>query len=267
MNIFEATDYKAYVLEYIQTSPNRGWGELSRMAQHMGVHTTLLSHVLKGTKNLSAEQADALCSYMNLPHLESEYFMCLVETARAGSPGLRARIEKRMKSIRTSSLSLSNRVLKDRALTEEERARFYSSWMYGAIRQMTELKPFQTRKEIANYWNLPTREIQSVFDFLLDTGLIIEKEGKLSIGPKTTHLDAQSPYVYQHHKNWRLKAIEKHGKLTEEDLMYSSVLTISADEFMKLREEITQVIQSMIKKATQSPPQTLAVLNIDWIKL
>ena len=51
----------------------------------MRVHTTLLSHVFRGTKHLTAEQGCALASFLRLAELDTDYLLALIEGSRAGT--------------------------------------------------------------------------------------------------------------------------------------------------------------------------------------
>src|SRR5688572_27241684 len=98
-SIFEFGDYKQFVRESVLAMPHRGRGQYRRMAKHMRVHTTLLSHVFRGSKELTPEQACSLGSFLELKELESDYLLALVERNRAGNAELRVAIERRLERL------------------------------------------------------------------------------------------------------------------------------------------------------------------------
>ena len=84
------------------------------------------------------------------------------------------------------------------------------------------------------------------------------------MGPTRTYLNADSPYIWQHHRNWRMQAIGKHGKLEFNDLMFTSPITLSEEHFEVIRESLLKLIQQLSKTVEETDPQRLACLNIDW---
>ncbi len=77
--IFKYDNYIKFLENYLSQLPKKGRGELNRIAQFAGVHPSLMSQVLSGSKNLSLEQAQLVAEYLGLTHLESEFFMTLVQ--------------------------------------------------------------------------------------------------------------------------------------------------------------------------------------------
>lgn len=89
-------DYKAFVNLWIETQgkPNSR-GQFRRMAGHLRVHPSLLTLIFRGSRDLTPEQAADLAQYLGLSEWESEYFLVLVEKARAGRETLRGIVESR----------------------------------------------------------------------------------------------------------------------------------------------------------------------------
>ena len=87
--IFEYTDYKAFLESWIASRPQGGRGIKSKMAQAMRCQLAYLSQVLNGPAHLSLEQAEALNGILDHSHEEGDFFLLLLQRARAGTPGLR----------------------------------------------------------------------------------------------------------------------------------------------------------------------------------
>lgn len=267
MSIFDFSDYKTFVLAWIDGRPKNGWGELAKMAKALGVHTTMLSHTIKADKHLSMEQAYALCEYMRLKENETDYFLALISRDRAGTHALKLKYEKQISSLKSHSKVLEARMPKEREITEEQKAIFYSNWLYSAVHLAAELPDIKSPVDLLQYFHdRPSEEINKILVFLMEIGFVIDKDG-LKIGPRSTHLGQNSPWIYTHHKNWRVKAFERHGKLTSDELMYSGQLTISHEGFLVFRERITKLLEELATIANTEKPQKLAALNIDWILL
>jgi len=106
-----------------------------------------------------------------------------------------------------------------------------------------------------------------VTDFLLSTGLFIEKDGALSPGATYVHLEAESPLIGRHHAIWRQKAIERHPFLSGNEVAYSSPMSLSVQDAEKVHMLILSFVESVNKIRDPSPCETLYFLNVDWIRL
>src|SRR5690349_16908646 len=84
LKIFDFTNYKDFVVESLLSMPRRGHGQYSKIAQALGVHTTMVTHIFKGDLHLGSEQCLALTEFLGLGDLETQYFVGLVQLARAG---------------------------------------------------------------------------------------------------------------------------------------------------------------------------------------
>src|SRR5687768_14441466 len=127
MSPFQFATVRSYLRAYIAHLPKKGRGEISRIARHLSVSTTLISQDLAGQKFLTAEQTQALISYLGLSGLEASYLAFLVQYERAGSHDLKKFWRAKLDEVKEQSLKLASRVKADQALSEEDRGRFYSS--------------------------------------------------------------------------------------------------------------------------------------------
>lgn len=267
MQIFEITDYKAILKQKMKSNKSLGRGGMSRLAEHLRVHPTLISQVMSGPKDFTEEQALIIAEYFGLSILETEYFLILVKIERAGTIQLKKYYRQAREKMRQESLQLSKRLDSKRDLSDEEKAQFYSSWLYSAVHVMTSLEKGVDFEFICDRMKLPPSKIRKILEFLIKINMVVEKDGKFSPGTTFTHVGRDSAFVVQHHTNWRVKAIEKIESLNEEELMYSLNVSLSREDFKKLREELVQVIQNFLKVIKDSPAEDAAQFNLDffWI--
>ena len=267
MVIFNSDDYKQVIRDLVGHRKAQEKGLLSKMAAHLGVNPSLVSQVLSGPKDFTEEQTISVCEFLGVGKLESRYLLTLVQISRAGSIKLKEVHQENLENIRKQAKKVAQRIPEHRKLSDLEQAQFYSSWIYPMIQLFVsqEKKP-ATFPVIREKFDLATREAQRIISFLTEIGLIIEEKGVYKTGPINTHLDKSSPFVVSHLRNWRIKAMEKTDKFTEEELMYSCSFSISKEDFAVLREEFLQVIQKFLKTAQASPSEELGLLNIDLLK-
>lgn len=267
MSVFEVSDYKAFIRDWVETRPSGGRGQYRQMASSLGVSTTLVSQVVNGDKHFSMENAADLAEFMALGDRESEHFLLLVEHARAGTHRYRERIQKRIDKARRAAQQLSERLEKDRALTDHESAIYYSNWTYTAITHLIACEPLLTVDDIAERLHVPRPAVAKTFSFLVESGLLVAKDGGgHDVGPKLTHIGADSPLVVKHHQNWRLKGMNQMVSKADNDLFYTAPMSLSLETANQIRAELPAFIEKIIKWVGPSPSETVRCLNIDWFE-
>jgi len=266
MSIFEADDYKLILKALVEQKKKQEKGLLSKMAAYLGVNPSLVSQVLSGPKDFTEVQLILVCEFLGLGKLESQYLLTLVQISRAGSVKLKEIYLENLNQIRKQTQEVAKRIPEHRKLNDHEQAQFYSSWIYSMIQLFVSLEKPANFNSICEKFDLQKKEAQKIMSFLVEIGLVIEEKGIYKSGPINTHLDKTSPFVVSHLRNWRLKAMDKADKFTDEELMYSCSFSVSKKDFAKLREEFIQVIQKFLKAAQDSPAEELALFNIDLLK-
>jgi uncharacterized protein (TIGR02147 family) len=266
-SIFEFGDYKQFVRESVLAMPHRGRGQYRRMAKHMRVHTTLLSHVFRGSKELTPEQACSLGSFLELKELESDYLLALVERNRAGSAELRIAIERRLERLRERHEQVEHRVPGARALSPEQRATFYSQWYYSAVRLATSLPGMSDADAIAERLDLPKDLVENALAFLVQSGLLVQEGAGYRLAAKRTHVGPTSPWAATHHRNWRVRAMNRYESMTRRDFAFTSPITLSRRDFTMVRELLVDTVAKVTQVVEPSECEALALLNIDWLEL
>ena len=267
MSIFDFDAYRPYLKETIQKLPKRGRGEVGRWAELLNVSSSLLSQVFSGTRELSLEQARRLATYLALSSNETDYFLTLVSEERAGSQDLRNYYRDKRKKMQAEAQQISAHVPRERALSDSERAVFYSSPLYTQAHLLTSLKQGFTLDEIADRLSVSRIKAQEVMQFLLKTELVKLENHRYRAGVLTTHVEKGSPYLINHHRNWRIAAIQRAETLSDEELMYTGNFSVSRSDFKEIRAQFLKVIKEFSSKVADSPAEEIANLNIDlfWI--
>jgi uncharacterized protein (TIGR02147 family) len=267
MRIYEFLDYKAFIESHIRSLPERGRGEKSRIANALGIHTTMVTHVLKGKLQFTLEQTLKLADHWALNELETEFLVALVQLDRAGDKRAKSFCRKRVDELRARARNLSQRLNTQNELSEDDRAKFYSNWIYAGIRLLSATDQFATPAAMAELTNLPLSTVRTALDFLVTRGLCTEEDGSYRYGPTHTYLEATSPLVATHHLNWRRKAAERFDRLRAEDLVFTYPVVMSEKDFLSMRETLVQFIEEFKKTVTESPSEQLYCLNLDWLKI
>ena len=265
-NIYDYKNYKSFVNFTIKEMPNHGRGQFRRISEHLKVSSVLISQIFKGDRDLTLEQGFLLCDYFGWIGLEKKYFMTLLSYAKAGTYNLKQYYLEELKILQKESKELKNRVKSSAKLDQEDQAIFYSDWKYSAVRLSCDLEN-QNKSKIKEIFGLTDSETHKIVDFLLQNGLIKVENGEYKLGPASTHLSSDSPFIGQHHRNWRIKSLESAGSLDSEELLYSAPMVISQELFTDLRQRLVEFIEQFVQDATASEAENLYYLNIDLRKM
>ncbi len=265
--IYDSTDYKDFVQNWIKSKDKNGHGQLSRIAKHLNISSVSVSYIFNGERNLSEEQAIELAEFLGLTEIESDYFLILVQYARAGSKKLEAKYSQQIKKFQNQALKLKNRVPDHQEMDESAKAIFYSNWYFSSIRLITSIEGLQNIDAISDYLQISRVRVHEVMEFLLKYGLCVEKNGKLIMGPKRTHIESKSVLAATHHRNWRLKALDGMKNPNEEDLFFTGPMTLSVETLSKIRKELVDLISSITKSVEPSPSEVLACVNLDLFQI
>lgn len=172
-----------------------------------------------------------------------------------------------MAAARKSQQMLAHRVNQHEHLSETQAARFYSSWHYSAIRLGADIEGRSGLPALAAALQIPETELKRKLDFLVENGLIDLRNGDFCLGPSKTHIGADSPFVNNHHRNWRDLACQQREKRKEQNLFVTAPHTLSKKSFLEMREEIIKFCSSQFSVISESKPEKLACLNLDYFEL
>ncbi len=268
VSVFEETSSPRRLIQrLLKEMPKEGYGQSRRLAEALGVHTTLVSQILGGQKQFSSEQAIGVCEFFGFGELETDYFLLLVQLDRAGTPSLKKTLQRQMEVLRKKAQDLSNRLSAKGGLSEVDRGLFYSHWKFSAVRQLSAIAEYQSIEAMAERLRLSRRDVKETLEFLIACEMVVESKGKISIGPSSTHLSSDSPWVRMHHLNWRQRAQQTQQYSNENDLTYTAPMTLSRKDFELIREEIILLLERVDNILEPSPSEELFCLNIDWFRV
>lgn len=267
MNIFEFKNYKEYVDSWVKSKPKDGHGQYKKIADALSMSTVMISQVFNSDRHLSIEHAYELADYLGLNDLEKEYFLALVQYERAGSHKLQNHFKKIIKEVSDKSKDLKKLLPQDMELTDAEKATFHSNWYYSAIRLLTSIEGYKTVDAISEKLNLNKTLVSNVISFLLQHGLCQEKDGKYKLGPSRTHLEADSPYIKTRQISWRVKGFEKMDNKNPEQLFLTAPMSVSQEQYEKLRASISELVSELSKNVVKEKPEKLICLNVDLFEV
>lgn len=265
-SIFEHRNYKSYLKQWVER-PGRRRGERSRMAEALRCHTAYISQVLNGHADFSLEQGALLNRHLEHSADESHFFLLLLQLARAGNAELRDYFQKQIDQVHDSRMVLKNRLEVNKALSKEDQMTFYSSWHYGAIHVLISVPQFQTKESLAHVLRLPIEKVNEMLSFLEKIGLAVQDGLRWKMGTSSVFIDSSSPMIGKHHTNWRIQAMQSLDRLDIEDLHYSAPISLSKDDFQKIREMFVDVIRRAREIVKPSKEEIAACYCLDLFKI
>lgn len=265
MNIFEFEDYRVFLKAYLSLEDNQSSGARKRLLLSTGISSSLLTQILSEKKQMTSEQAYEIALHIGLTEKETDYLLNLVDIARAGTFKLAERLQGKMRKMQQESQKVAAKVTRDIILTDEQKAVYYSTWIYTAVRNLIPTENGKNIKEIAHKLNIPEARAESAVQFLLDVGLIEKIGSELAYRPGYTHLDSSHPLIFRHHQNWRQRAIQRMDHFNENHLHYTCPMSISRAGAKKLRDHLLEEIKAL-NQSLKDAPDVSYCLNIDFFE-
>ncbi|MBS1958356.1 MAG: TIGR02147 family protein [Bdellovibrionales bacterium] len=266
MNIFEFENYKTYLNKLLApTGETRG--ARSKLAEKLNCNIGFISQVLNGGSQFSLEHTAQIAEFLDLSEKEADFFFLLVQFERAGSEKLKKHLKRQISAIQKQRKEIKSRIKDSKELTEADYSTYYSNWSYVAIHMALSITQYQSKSALKEKLGLTSKQVDSVIQFLVQKGLIIEEKGNYKTGPTRIHLSRSSPLICQHHSNWRIESMKAIPKQIESNLHYSSVMTMSVADAEKIRSVVLKSLEDVEVILRPSPNEEVFVLGIDFFKL
>lgn len=263
-SVYQFDNYKKFFVTWIESQPKQGHGEYRRLALHLNVSTTLISQVFNGDKDMSLEMAAEICDYLLLSDDEADYFILLVEHAKAGSHKLKLRLAKQIVSQQDRAKKLESRMKKETELDETAKTTYYSNWVYCALRVLSDIPDLNTIELLSERLMIPKNQLLKFVDFLTKHKLVLSKNGNLTMGPSHIYLPPSDPLALLHHQNWRTLGFQKMQIRNEDNFFSSGQYSLSKELAFQIRKELPDMVESVIKRVKPSKSETTRCLNIDF---
>jgi uncharacterized protein (TIGR02147 family) len=262
-NIYEHENYKTYLQAIIESSPNGPRGRRKALAEAIGCQVSHVTNVLSGSAHFSSEQIEAAARFFGLSHQETECLLLLTQYNRAATSTLREFYSKLLQDKKRQHSNLKVRLAMTDELKTDQESRYYSSWHYAAVHILLTVPSVNTREAVASKLDLPLSKVDEVLSFLSETGLIRKVGVHFEVIRPTIHLEKNSPLISKHHINWRLKTILELDQADENQIHYSSVVSLSEEDYLTIKEIFSKTLASTMDKVKRSPAEIAAVISVD----
>ncbi len=242
-SVYEYTNYRLFLKDFYEERKEQEGFTYRDFSKLTGMNSTSwLLHLIKGSKNLSAESVLRVAKALKLNKAETEYFEIMVPFTQARTNGVKDHYYQRMLGLK--------RKLKIAKIGEEQYD-YYTKWYHPVIRSMVSKVDFGKGPHGAPDYALlarclmppiPAREAKKSVRLLEKLGLIsrgkdgvfIQNSAVISTGDEVASLS-----VINYHKQVSRLAEGAHDISTKEERDISALtLGIGEEDFLRIKTRI-----------------------------
>lgn len=266
-SIFEYSNYKKYLVDLIDSYASGSRGLRKSLAEATGCQVSHITNVLSGEAHLSPEQAEGAARFFGLNLEETEFLLLTIQQNRAGTKSLQDFFKNILNDRRTKNLNFRRQIEMNDELKSQQENIYYSHWYYSAIHILLMIPEFQTREALVQKLNISIERVDSILTFLSEAGLVRKEGSRWTVTRPTIHLEKNSPLVTRHHSNWRLKTMTDLDEKNDKHFHYSSVVSLSHEDYTAIREILVNSLAKSIKVIKGSEDEMAAVICMDLYQL
>jgi uncharacterized protein (TIGR02147 family) len=268
--IYEYSNYRLFLKDYYEEQKAENGFTYRDFARLAGMNSTSwLLHLIKGTKNLSAESVVRIAKACKLGKAETEYLEMMVPFTQARTSGVKDHYFQKM-------LGLKRRL--KIARVSEEQYEYYTKWYHPVIRSMVSKLDFKkgpsTDSDFAKLGRslvppVSAREARKSVELLEKLGLIARgKDGRYTQAQAviSTGDEVASLNVVNYHKQVSRLAEEAHDRSPKEERDISALtLGIGEEDFKRIKERIQAFRKEIMDMAQASEaPDRVYQLNFQF---
>ncbi len=265
-SIYHYRDYKDF-LKGLLKGKTVVRGFQAKLARAAGCHSAYLSQVMSGHIHLTSDHVAGIAAYLEMDDQAHDYFQTLLSREKCASTKLKKFYNTRLKVLAAMNDDVSARVKGQKIEKKEDTTFYYSTWYYSAIHVLLSIPGFDSSDKIASRLSLPKDLVDRALSKLEAIGIVKQLGTAWSVMERNLHLDKTSPLIPYHHLNWRLAAADRSLRSSDEDLRYSVVLAISAEDYKRLKTLFLEAIARSREIINPSPEEELFYFGLDLYKV
>ena len=237
-SLYRYENYRDFLKDYftLQKSLRAQFSQRS-FAQRAGLTShTFCSYVLNGKRNLSAKTIEAFATTIGLDATKSSFFTSLVHFTQCEEQNEKVQYYEEMQRIR--------KITKFKTITHQQSS-FYEKPYNAVIRELAVHAPwngsFETLAKMV-YPSITKTEAKASVEFLVENGLLLEKDGNYSFNQDNLN-DDDVPVFFK--KKARRQVFERGVELLDNlspDQRYAAYTTFMADKktYQKIEQEFIE---------------------------
>lgn len=243
-------------------------GALSRAAEALNCQRSYLSRIINAEMHLTPDQAFLLAQFWRLKPIERDYFQTLVEVDRAADSEYREHLKARLIEIIRRNESLTERMQRpEPVLSTANEALYFSAWHWSAIHFLTSINEYQNLQKLSEKLAIPKEQLLFFLERLKEIGYVKQRSSHWEFQQGEFHLPNHSPFVIQHHQNWRNRAVLDAQTYNQESVHYTNIQTASKEDIQKIKAMLFDFISKSKETLDPSSPEEGVVILCDIFKV
>jgi uncharacterized protein (TIGR02147 family) len=265
LDVFQYEDYKLYLSE--QISGKQARGELSHLAQHLGVHRSRLTRFIRGSDHPTHEQAFMIGEYFELSGDALDYLVTLVAVGRSSRSHYRSYLQRKLAQLKHSQGRPAEMLPLSRDLSIGEERVFYSDALYSLVWLCSMNSKRNSTTAIAEDLGLSQARIEQAIAFLVRTGFCRQESHRVVPLARTLELSEKSPSLQSFLTTWRILALEKLAIRDKNDFFQSEPMSIGRKAYSQIRTSIETDLARYKQILASDTSEAVACLNIDLFQM
>ncbi len=263
--LFSSHKYREFLAKMFPSKGERR-GRRRELAAILSCQTSLISLVLTERAHLNEDMVFKTAQFLHLNAKETEFLLHLYHHERASSSELRSYYHTKIKTELEGRREIKTRVGPTPTVPVEIQARYYSDWVFSAIHTVVMCPETRTVEKIAKKINLSEKSVQECLEFLTQWEFVKKTAVGFEPGVTRLHLDSQSPFIVQHHRNWHMEAMRSIGERREGDFNYSGALSLAKADVAAIKEILLKTVSNIERQITPSPDEEIVGITLSYFK-
>ena len=197
---------------------------------------------------------------------ETDWFLDLVNFARAETEPLKRKIRERLKEMRARRENLAEKFKKPRITASEKESLYYSSWHWSALHIITSIPAYRKVEAISERLNFSKDFVRECLKKLEMMGLVKSVGSEWRVISGGLYIPRESFLSANHHSNWRGRAGLDARRIPNDSIHYTDVVSHSFNDFEKIKDLLLAVIDQTRKIVKPSKEEEGSCLCIDFFR-
>lgn len=238
LNVFDYLDYKEFTRKKIEFAPKTR-GEHRRIASAMRVHTSMITQVLRGNLHFTLDQGLLLAELFGLIDNEIEYFLLLIQYARAGSTKLQGLLHEKIIQLKNQQGEISKNVSSVSVMDLD----WFSLIVLAAVENETE----SSIEGIVQKTKTDAHFVRVALEKLKNFGICSETNGRWKLN--STSPLKNKEFRAQIQSQLHLLSLQKLPFLKAEDVSIGQITQMSQSDFNRVAQ-LTEEIKKITERAS-----------------
>lgn len=266
-DVFAFDDYRSFLHACLKgTGADRGL--VAKCAASMQIHSSLLSRVLAGERDLSAEQIALAAEFLRLDSLATRYLVALLSRERAGTDKLRELYSAELQRLRAEKHKYFNLIRDQSSVSEEDLAVYLASPDMQLVLSSAALKDCDREEKICQRLGMSRERVDRALDFLLARGWMVREAGGRLRKTPLKMVFRQNPLLGKlFTRHWRLHVLNRQAEVhPEQECSLTTLVCLKREDAEKVVKELKAVAAAAYERNVLSDADDVYTFTLDFLK-